>query len=43
VLENGSVELQAGALVVQQAARHAWRNPETRPARLVAVLSTVLF
>jgi len=41
LLDEGSVELQTGDLVVQQATRHAWRNPGKRPARLLAVLTTL--
>jgi len=41
VLDEDSVELETGDLVVQQATRHAWRNPGTRPARLLAVLTTL--
>jgi mannose-6-phosphate isomerase-like protein (cupin superfamily) len=41
VLDEGSVELESGDLVVQQATRHAWRNSGTRPAKLLAVLTTV--
>jgi quercetin dioxygenase-like cupin family protein len=40
-LDEGSVELQTGDVVVQQATRHAWRNPGKRPARLLAVLTTL--
>jgi hypothetical protein len=40
-LDQGSVELQTGDVVVQQATRHAWRNPGQRPARLLAVLTTL--
>jgi hypothetical protein len=41
ILDEGSVELQTGDLVVQQATRHAWRNPGDQPAKLLAVLTTV--
>lgn len=40
-LDQGSAELQSGDVVVQQATRHAWRNPGKRPARLLAVLTTL--
>jgi mannose-6-phosphate isomerase-like protein (cupin superfamily) len=40
-LDQGSVELEAGDVVVQQATRHAWRNPGDRPAKLLAVLTTL--
>lgn len=40
-LDRGSAELQSGDVVVQQATRHAWRNPGKRPARLLAVLTTL--
>jgi len=41
LLDQDSVELQSGDLVIQQATRHAWRNPGKRPARLLAVLTTL--
>jgi mannose-6-phosphate isomerase-like protein (cupin superfamily) len=41
VLDEGQVELDTGDLVVQQATRHAWRNPGKTPARLLAVLTTL--
>jgi mannose-6-phosphate isomerase-like protein (cupin superfamily) len=41
IVDEGSVELQTGDLVVQQATRHAWRNPGKEPAKLLAVLTTV--
>jgi hypothetical protein len=40
-LDEGSVELATGDVVVQQATRHAWRNPGKRPAKLLAVLTTL--
>jgi mannose-6-phosphate isomerase-like protein (cupin superfamily) len=40
-LDQGSVELQTGDVVVQQATRHAWRNPGQKPAKLLAVLTTL--
>jgi hypothetical protein len=40
-LDEGSVDLETGDLVVQQATRHAWRNPGKRPAKLLAVLTTL--
>jgi mannose-6-phosphate isomerase-like protein (cupin superfamily) len=41
ILDEGSVELQQGDLVIQQATRHAWRNPGPGPAKLLAVLTTL--
>jgi len=40
-LDEESVDLETGDLVVQQATRHAWRNPGKRPAKLLAVLTTI--
>jgi hypothetical protein len=41
LLDEGSVALETGDLVVQQATRHAWRAPGPNPARLLAVLTTL--
>jgi mannose-6-phosphate isomerase-like protein (cupin superfamily) len=41
LLDEGSVELETGDVVVQQATRHAWRNPGKRPAKLLAVITSV--
>jgi mannose-6-phosphate isomerase-like protein (cupin superfamily) len=39
-MDTESVELGAGDVVVQQATRHAWRNPGAVPVRFLAVLTT---
>jgi mannose-6-phosphate isomerase-like protein (cupin superfamily) len=36
-LDEGSVSLTRGDVVVQNATRHAWRNPSDRPATLAVV------
>jgi quercetin dioxygenase-like cupin family protein len=38
-LDDGeTVALKAGDVVIQNATRHAWRNPGTKPATLIFVL-----
>jgi mannose-6-phosphate isomerase-like protein (cupin superfamily) len=39
VLDSESVRITAGDVVVQQAARHAWRNEGTEPAVLLVLLN----
>jgi quercetin dioxygenase-like cupin family protein len=38
VLDEGTVNLEAGDFVIQQVARHAWRNESATPAVLLALL-----
>ena len=38
VVDEGSVPLEKGDFVIQQATRHAWRNSSDRPAVLLAVI-----
>jgi mannose-6-phosphate isomerase-like protein (cupin superfamily) len=40
VLDTGPVDLRTGDTVVQQATRHAWRNPGPEPVRFLVVLTT---
>jgi hypothetical protein len=38
VVDEGSVDIETGDIVIQQATRHAWRNSTDRPAVLLAVI-----
>jgi hypothetical protein len=38
LLDAGTVHLHTGDVVIQQAARHAWRNESDQPATLLALL-----
>jgi mannose-6-phosphate isomerase-like protein (cupin superfamily) len=40
LLDADVVRLEAGDFVIQQAARHAWRNESAAPAVLLALLHT---
>jgi mannose-6-phosphate isomerase-like protein (cupin superfamily) len=40
LLDADTVRLEAGDFVIQQAARHAWRNESAAPAVLLALLHT---
>jgi mannose-6-phosphate isomerase-like protein (cupin superfamily) len=41
-LDEGSIEVHAGDLVVLCAANHAWRNPHDEPLEIMAVLTSLV-